>query len=31
MLQNYIKQNEKKAKNTTKKETSNGHTQNPQE
>ena len=31
MLQNYIKQNEKKAKNTTKKETSNGHTQNPQD
>ena len=30
MLQNYIKQNEKKAKNTTKKEISNGHTQNPQ-
>ncbi len=30
MLQNYIKQNEKKAKNTTNKETSNGHPQNPQ-
>jgi hypothetical protein len=30
MLQNYIKQNEKKAKNTTKKETSNGHPQDPQ-
>jgi hypothetical protein len=30
MLQNYIKQNEKKTKNTTKKETSNGHPQDPQ-
>jgi chlorite dismutase len=30
MLQNYIKQNEKKAKNTSNKETSNGHPQDPQ-
>mgnify|MGYP001186445627 FL=1 len=30
MLQNYIKQNEKKAKYTDNKETSNGHTQDPQ-
>ena len=30
MLQNYIKQNEKKANNKTNKETSNGHPQDPQ-